>query len=518
MLNTSKSVRTAGFMIAAVLTAKISGMLRDILVASIYGLSTEAAAYSSASLILVYFFDIGITAAVSSVFIPVFNEYLEKGEKEKAQEFSNTFLNIVLISSTILTFLGILAARPIVSLIAGGLVRDAYNLSVQLVKILFPMIIFAGVAFTFVAILQSYDEFNIPSIISLASNLIIIFYLLFLNKRFGIFGLAAATVAGWVAQAAVQVPALIKKGYRYRPIINLRNTGIKKAGILVLPFLISTWVQPVNAMVNIHLASWLNEGRAVVALDYAHRVYIIIVGVFTYALSNLIFPSLSRTKASDNKEQFTTLVRSSLNVVFYFITPLMTGFIILRKPIIRLIYERGAFDSFSTELTSTALLFLSMGMVGFAVQEIINKAYFASQNAKTPMKVSVFGMCINIVLSITLSKYMGLAGIALASSIAAILIAVLLLIFMQKKHIGIIDKKTSRGILKILASSLVMGIIVQFLHSYFTETFGNSTILVKLLAVAVPGLAGIAVYMPLTLLMGLDMAKLPFRIFKKDPG
>ncbi len=517
MLNTSKSVRTAGFMMAAVFTAKISGMLRDIIIASIYGTSAEAAAYSSASLILVYFFDIGITAAVSSVFIPVFNEYLEKGEKQKAHEFSNTFLNIVLITSVIITFFGMLAARPIVSLIAGGLIHDTYILAVQLVRILFPMLIFAGTAFTFVAILQSYDEFTIPSIISLASNLIIIIYLIFWNKHFGIYGLAVATVVGWVAQAFVQVPSLIKKGYRYRPIINLKNTGIKKAGILVLPFLISTWVQPINALVNIHLASWLNEGRAVVALDYAHRVYLIIVGVFTYTLSNLIFPSLSRTNTSTNKEQFTALIRNSLNTVLYFVTPLMTGFIILRRPIIKLIYERGAFDSFSTELTSKALLYLSIGMVGFAVKEIMNKAYFATQDARTPMKVSVLGILVNIALSIILSKTMGLAGIALASSIASILIAVLLVFFMQRRYGGIFDKKNLWNYSKTLTASLVMGIIVYFLHSYFTKNIITSTILVKLLAVAIPGLTGIAVYIPLTLLMGLDMARLPFKIFKKDP-
>lgn len=517
MLNINKTVRTASFMMVAVLMSKLCGMVRDILIAAIYGTSPEAIAFSTASHIPNYFFDIGLTAAVSSVFIPVFNEYLEKKDNQKALEFSNTFLNIVLIISAAITVFGIIAARPIVTLIAGGLQYETFNLTVQLVKILFPLVVFVGIAFTFVGILHSYDEFNVPAVISLAFNIIVILYLVLLNKKFGIHGLAVAMVVGWISQAMVQIPSLVKHGYKYRPIINFKNPGIKKAGRLVLPFLICTWVQPVNAMVNIHLASWLYEGKAVVALDYANKVYIIIVGVFIYALSNLIFPSLSRTKVSEKADEYVALLKNALRVVFYFITPLMIGFMILRYPIIRLVYERGAFDSYSTDLTSTALLFYSIGMLGFAVQEIMNKAYFASQDAKVPMNISILGMIINIILSFILSKVFGLSGIALAASIASISVATFLLIFMARRHKGLVDKQFFYDFVKILAASSVMGIIVHILHLYFTQTFDYSTILSKLLAVVIPGLVGIAIYMLITLLMGLKIAKLPFRIFKRSP-
>ncbi|HHV59786.1 MAG TPA: murein biosynthesis integral membrane protein MurJ [Clostridiaceae bacterium] len=516
MINLNKSVRTASFMVTAAFLSKILGMLRDILVANTYGTSPEAVAFSSASRIPMYFFDIGLAAAVSSVFIPVFNEFLEKEDRQKALEFSNTFLNIVLLFSGIVTVLSFFGAYPIVRIIAGGLPRETFNLAVELAKIMFPIIIFAGMAFTFVGILQSYDEFNVPAAISLASNIIVILYLVFLNNRFGIYGLAFAMVAGWAAQAIIQIPSLFKKGYKYRPVLNLQNPGIKKAGLLFLPFLVSTWVQPVNAMVNIHLASWLNDGKAVVALDYANRVYIIVVGVFTYALSNLIFPSLSRTRASENNQQFEAIMKSSLRVVLYFITPLMAGFIVLREPIIRLIYERGAFDRYSTGLTATALLFYSVGMLGFAVQEIMNKAYFARQDARTPMKVSIGGIILNFVLSVVLSRYMGLSGIALAASITAIAMAVTFVSFMRKVCKGIVNRKLLGDSVKILIASILTGIIVNLLHTYFTQTFETSTIITKLIEVALPGSAGIVIYLTLTLIMGLEEAKLPLRFFKKD--
>lgn len=514
MLTKGKTVQTAGFMVVAVLTSKIFGMLRDVLLAGNYGTGPEATAFLSASRIPVLFFDLGLGAAISSVFIPVFNEYLGAGKRKKAFEFSNNFLNMVLVITSVMTMTGIVFAGFFVNMIAAGFDKETTALTIQLVRILFPVIIFTGTAFTFVGILQSFDEFNIPAIISLVSNIIIVLYLVFLNDKFGIYGVAVAMIAGWMTQAFIQVPALIKKGYRYRFILNFKSRAVKKAGMLAIPILISTWVQPVNAMVNIRLASYLHSGSAVPALDYANRLYIIIVGVFTYALSNLIFPSLSRISASENHERFISIINSALRVIFYFITPLMAGFIILRYPIIQLIYERGAFGTFSTGLTSKALLFYSMGMLAFAIQEILNKAFYASHNARTPMKIALGGITLNIILSIILVKFMGIAGLALAASIAAVVIAIMLITVLQKRNKGIINKKIFIVLLKVVTATIIMGIIVFAVHIKLDTLLGNGSVFTKVIHVAVPGLTGIAVYFPLTLIMGIDEAKLPLRLIK----
>ena len=159
-----------------------------------------------------------------------------------------------------------------------------------------------------------------------------------------------------------------KKKFRYRPVLDLKSKGIKKTILLALPILISSWVQPINATVNIYLASFLNEGQAVAALDYANKLYIIFVGVLTYAVSNLIFPSISRLAAGDNHEAFSSVVAKAVKVVLAIILPVMALFLILRTPIVRFVYERGEFGAQSTALTASALLFYSLGMAGFGVK------------------------------------------------------------------------------------------------------------------------------------------------------
>lgn len=509
MLTAKSAIRTMSFMIFATLMAKVLGMLRDILLAGYYGTGPEAVAFLAASRIPLLFFDIGLGAAISSTFIPVFNGYLEGGKQKEAITFSNYFVNIVLLLTGLITLLGAVFARQLVGFIAPGLDEQTYLLTVKLVRILFPMIIFTGVAFSFVGILQSLNEFNVPASISLVSNAIIIIYFVFLNKIFGIYGLAVTMLLAWSAQVVVQIPSLIKKGYTYRPILNIRSEGIRQVSLLALPILISTWIQPINTMVNLRLASYLNEGEAVAALDYANKLYIIIVGVFTYALTNLIFPSLSRMSAGDDQEKFAKLMNTALKSVIFFITPLMTGFIILRVPLIKLIYERGAFDASSTQLTSTALLFYSIGMVGFAVHEIINKGFYALHDASTPMKIAMGGIVLNIALSFTFVRFLGsgIGGLALAASIASIVIAITLLGAIQRKMRGIVNRHMVFYLLKVLIAAGVMGIIVFAVHDVLDGQLGDS-LLEKVLRLGIPAVTGVFSYAVLTFLLKMEEARM----------
>ena len=324
------SAFTAGFMAAATMLAKICGMLRDILMANLYGTSTDAAmAFSAASRIPLLFFDIALGSAVTSAFIPVFNEYLAKGEEDKAFHFSNCFINLIIFITGIISVAGIIFSTQIAALFAGGLEPSALMLSSLLIKILFPTRIFTGVAYCFVGVLQSYGEFLIPAVISLVSNSILIIYIAVFGDRFGIHGVAVAMLIAWASQCIIQIPSLIKMKYRYRPILNFRNDGIKKVCKLALPIIVSTWMQPINTIINIRLASSLNGGEAMTALDYANKLYIILVGVFTFTATNLIFPSLSRACAGGENDKFNTIISKAIRYVIFIIAPVMVGFLLL---------------------------------------------------------------------------------------------------------------------------------------------------------------------------------------------
>ena len=490
---------TAAFLVMATLMAKVCGMLRDIVLAGMYGTGTnEAIAFSTASRIPLLFFDIALGSAVTSAFIPIFNEYLEKDGRQKAIEFSNYFINLILVITFVLSAIGIIFSESFVQLIAGGYDSEKIALSASLVKVLFPTIIFTGLAYCFVGILQSFGEFYVPAIISLVSNGLLLIYLAIFGNRFGVHGVAVAMLVAWSSQFIVQLPSLFKLRYSYRPVLSLRNEGIRKVCKLALPIIVSTWVQPINTMVNIRLASSMAGGGAVPALDYANKLYMILVGVFTFAITNLIFPSLSRATAKRDDKEFTSIVRQAIRYVMFIITPVMAGFLLLSTPIIRLFYERGAFGAESTALTSTALFCYSLGMLGYGIQEICNKAFYAMHDGGTPMKVSMAGIGVNVALSLIFVALLkqGHWALAFSASVAANLIGFTMMYILHRKK-PFMDKDTFIYFAKILASAVIMSIAVVLVRHFVPSDS-------KVIGLFVPVTAGVVMYFAGCIVLGVN--------------
>ncbi len=514
MESAKKTVKTAGFMIIATLLAKFMGMYRDILFAALYGTSAEAVAYMTASRIPLLFFDIALGSAISSSFIPVFNEFLQKGKKEEAQEFSNSFLNIIFLITTMLCALGILFRSPIVNLLGNGLAEPVKMLSAGLVSVMFPSMVFTALAYSLTGVLQSFGSFNAPAAISLVSNGIMVGYLLIFGNRFGIFGVSVSMLVAWSFQLFVLIPSLIRNKYQYKFSINFKNPGLKKALFLALPILVSSWVQPINTMVNMFLASFIEEGQAVSALEYANKLYIIFVGVLTYAVSNLIFPSISRLAADGNKKQeFGELMRSSISIVLFVLLPIMLVFITEHTEIIRFVYERGAFGPHQTSLTGTALFWYSFGMLGFGLQEMLNKAFYAEQNGKTPMRVSVIGILLNVLLSFLLvrGRNLGIAGLPMAASVAANFIAVTLAVILNRRY-PIFNRAFFKNLLKILVCGAVMCAVIVVLKNVVTVDDG---FIGRFLALAVPAVAGGVVYLICAALLRTEEFNMVLKLFRK---
>lgn len=421
-------------MFSAIFLAKVLGLVRNIVFARFYGTGFEATAFFTASRIPLQLLDMSLGAAISSTFIPIFNEFLQKKGKERAINFANNFLNIIMVISLILTILGIVFAPQVVEIIAPDLELNTKLLTIELIKILFPILFLTAVAYVFVGFLQSLDEFNIPAIISVVANGILIIYLAIFNNKYGIKGVAIAMLIGWATQILVQLPSAIKKGFKYKFVFNLKDEGIIKVVKLALPILISTWVQPINNLVNMRLAAGLENGEAVSALEYSYTLYLIIVGVFSYTLSNIIFPELSKLTADNNKEKTKQILNKSIKISLFFIIPMSVGIAFLSKDIIHVIYERGEFTANSTLLTSRALSFYAIGMIGYGIMEILNKAFYAIQDSKTPMIVSIVAILLNVILSIVFVKTkLGYAGLPLAASITSNVVAIIMTLIINNK-------------------------------------------------------------------------------------
>ena len=494
------STRTIRLVMIITLMGKALGLLRDRLLAVNYGTGMQANAFYTASRIPRVFFDAVFASAIAACFIPVFSEYLTRDGKEKAMRFAGTFLTVMTLLTAVLSALGMVFAGPLVHLFADGYDAPTAQLATELTRLLFPTVLFTGVAFSFVGVLQSLDEFNIPALISTVSNLIVIVYYVTLNERFGIYGLAAAFLIGWLAQALVQIPALKKRGYRYCPGLDVRSEGMGKVFALMLPVMVSTWVQPINLTVNSKFGSHLYGGAGVSAIEIATNLYLIIAGVFVLSVTNVIFPKLSRESAGGAGEAFRATLRDATHTTLFFVLPMSAGLMVLARPLISFIYGGGEFDAFSVDITARALAWVSLGMAGYAVQNILSRAYFARQDGRTPLWAGIVSIAVNIALCMALTDRLQVTGLAIASAVSSVVYALLLLLPMVRGEAGAFPPAFWLDMLKTLVCT---GCMAGAAHLVLKLTDGMGGKMGELFTLASTAAAGAAVYFLVAALLRL---------------
>ncbi|MBQ8400416.1 MAG: murein biosynthesis integral membrane protein MurJ [Clostridia bacterium] len=477
-----------------ILAAKVLGLVRDMLVASEYGTSMEAAAYETASRLPVTVFDLVIGGVVTAAFIPVYNSLLVKKGREDALDFARAYVKLILVITLSIAVLGIAFASPLVEFMAPALDEPTHALAVRLTRILFPMVIFTGLAFSFVGYLQSNGEYNVPAVISLLSNGIMVGYLLTLNRFCGIVGLAAAMLLGWAAQALVQIPSLHRLGFSWKRRTPLWTPSIRRAMQNALPILLSTWTAPVCSFINTRLASGIENGRGITTLGYANRLYTILVGLFSFVATNLLFPYFSRAAAAGETDETDRLMRISVRVLVFIIAPITAGIVLLAEPFTALLYEKGSFTPEDTAMTAEALSCFALSMVFLAVNEVLIKGFFAVEETRIPMVSALLAMTVNVgmLLLLTGSDRVTVGLIALLSGGATVLNMTVNAICAHRRGIMRLQKSDWRELCKIVLCALVMAPAVWF---------AAGTVESDLAKVAIGAAAGIAVYFPLTLLL-----------------
>lgn len=498
----NKQVKTISIVVILTLFGKIMGLARDMLLGYYFATGMEANAFLTASRIPRNFFDVIFASAISSCFIPVFTEYLEKKGKKEAFELTNAFLTVVAILTVVASAIGIAFSGPLVGFLADGFDAQTAALSSSLLKIMFPAILFTGLAFSVVGVLQSLGEFNIPALLSAATNFIIIIYYLFFRSRFGIKGLAVAFLIGWAAQLVIQIPSLKKFGYKYTP--SFKHEGLKKIFAMMLPILVSTWSQPVNAMVAGKYASHLNGGMATSAFDYANTLYTIIAGVLVLSISNVMFPEFARMSNKGDNEAFKESIKSTLNGMMFLIVPMSFGLCAVAKPLIRLFYERGAWGSESTNLTASALSILALGMIAYGLQVILSRVFYAKQKSLVPLLCGIVAVASNVLLCMYLSPKFGIKGIAAAAVISILLSDFVLLKASDKVFDGLLDTQSILEFFKIVISSAAMGVVVYFASKLLDGRFTDGLIS-RCIVLFVPVVCGVIVYAVMILLLRVKL-------------
>ena len=507
--------KTVGLVIIITLIGKALGLGRGMFIGQTFGTGCEADALLTASHFPRIFFDAVFASAVSASFIPVFNEVLQRKGREEAIRLSNGFFTVVGLVAIALTGLGVVFAPALVEAMA-NFAPETADLTADLLRIIFPSLFFTAIAFSMVGVLNSFGEFNVPAAMSIASNGIIILYFLFFVGRFGVFGAAVAFLIGWAAQALMQMPSLKKRGYSYRP--RIRHPDLKKIFILMLPVMVGTWTQPINMLISIRFASAIPGGIS--SLEYANGLFIIIAGIFVLSVTNVIFPEMSRLSAAGDRVQFLQMISSTIRTLSFLLIPMTVGLKLLATPLIQLIYERQEFCEVSTELTASALFYLSLGMVGYGVQNVLIRAFFAERKGTIPLISGLVSISVNFVLCTLLVNRMGVSGLALASA-ASLLATIFVLAPATHKMLGggLITRELFFSLGKMLFAALLMGFAVFFLRNFLLDVLGSGTV-ARFVLIGVSALSGLGIYMALARVMGIQEAKFVFsaigRIRKGD--
>lgn len=458
-----KTKTTALVLMLIILTSKITGFFRDIVLAQTFGAGEITDAYLTALNIPVVLFD-GISAALGTTFIPIYFKIKSSKGQEEVNKFTSNILNIVILISLVFVLLGVIFAPYIVKIFAVGFKGDVFDLTVNYSKILIFSMVFIAINGLVSSYLVASGNVYISGAITIPFNIFVIIAIIFASVTES-YVMVYGTLIAYIAQLLFQLPLLIKKGYKHRLTVNLRDENIRQILFLVIPVFIGSYINQINAVVNRTLASTLDSG-SITALNYANKLNMFAVGVIAVAISTIMYPILSKLASEGNKKLFKINISKSINMIVIIMLPIMVVMTTFSKEIVKVLFEEGSFNSHDTYLTSTALFFYSIGILSYGLKELLAKSFYSLQDTKTPVRNATISVVINIVFSIILVNIMGIGGLALASSISATVTTMLLLISLRKKIGKIGFSYILKTFIKGAIASIVMYIIMRIAYNY----------------------------------------------------
>ena len=478
---------------------KASGFLRDIALSFYYGASSLSDAYIISVTISNVLFSL-IFTGISTGYIAIFNRIEIEMGKRSATYFTNNLVNIVILISTILIILGFIFSELLVKVFAFGFDDETMKTAIFLTRIGLMGIYFSSLSQLFMGHLQLKEKFAIPAIAGLPYNIFIIIAI-YISAQTNILVLAVGTVLATLAQLLFLMPSLYRVQYRYAPILNVKDKNMKKMIFYVYPITIGMSIDNVNLMVDKTLASRIIEG-GISSLEYASRLNGFVNGIFVLSFVTVMFPFISKMAAMKNTIEFKKTINEVLACVIILVIPASIGIMILAEPIIRLLYGRGSFDEQAVLLTSQSLFFYSIGMVGYGVRDVLLRTFYSLQDMKTPMYNVSIAVVLNISLNFILSRFLGIGGLALATSISALFSAGLLLYSLRRKIGALGIKSTAFSLLKVILASSVMGFVVFMLNEYVLLNWND------FFKVGVVAFWGIGIYLILILLLRVPEARI----------
>ncbi len=453
------SITTAAILVAfSSLMSRFLGIFRDRILAGQFGATNTLDMYYAAFRVPDFLYNLLILGALSAGFIPIFTLIKEKAEEKEAWNFVSNILNIIAVFFIAVSALGVIFALPLTKLIAPGFSPLDQRTTAALTRIMFLSPFFLGLSGVVGGVLQTYKRFFVYSLAPIFYNIGIIIGALFFVPVWGIYGLAWGVVLGALMHMSVQLPTLFGLGYKYSPRFNLKSKNVRHIVKIMIPRTMSLATTQINLLVITIIASTLASGSLAI-FNFASNLQTFPVGIFAISFAIAAFPTFS-SFAFDKKKLVENFSSSSRQILF-FILPSMVLLYTLRAQIIRVVLGTGRFNWTDTILTMTALGYFSFSLFAQSLVPLLVRVFYARHDSKTPFLIGLISDGSNVFLSFWLGHKMGVAGLALAFSIANIIYFAILWIVLRAE-LGTLDElKIAFSTLKFAAAAAMSAGVIQ---------------------------------------------------------
>jgi putative peptidoglycan lipid II flippase len=475
-------VRAASVVMFGFIASSLTGLASSILVSHAFGTSSDLDAFFAANRLPETLFNLMAGGALASAFLPTFTGFLTRDDRSGAWRLASSVANLVLVILGLVSLICWFAAPWLVTnVVARGFEdQQQIDLTVSLLRIMLISPVIFSMSGLLMATLNAHQHFALPALAPAAYRLGMIISVLVLVPRYGIHGLAWGVVLGATMHLAIQLPALRGLGPRYNFQLGYRNPAVQQVGRLMVPRLLGAAVVQINFIANVIIASGQPEG-SLAAITFAFQLMIMPQAVIAQAIAIAALPTFSAQVARGKIDEMRASLTNTLRGVIFLSLPASLGLMLMRRPVVALLLQRGEFTTSSTELVAWALLWYAAGLVGHSILEIIVRAYYAMQDTRTPVIVGAIAMSLNIIFSLGFSAMFARlgwpphGGLALANSIATALEVATLMLLMRERFGGINIERIRRGLTASVIATILMGLILWF---WLKATSGGSIYLV----------------------------------------
>lgn len=451
--------------------SRILGLVREMIIGSVFGASGMTDAYVSATKIPNFFTTLFGEGSLGTVFIPIYNRGLEEKGKEKTDEFVFSLLNLIIAFTSTMSVIMILFSKQILRITTGFADPERFEAANGLLKIVAFYFLFIALSGVVSSLLNNYKKFAVAASMGIVFNLVIIVGTLLLKNKMGIYGLGVAYLLSGVFQLLMMLPQFFQIMKTYKFIFNLKDPYVKEMFVLMVPTLIGIFGYQINEIVDNRFATMLPAGTAS-ALNYASRLYLLPIGVFAISLSVVIFPTLSRAVVKNKRKKVRKVVQEGLAMLAFLIVPSSVILFGYAREIVTLVYKRGHFSNKAVTLTSETLQFYALGLLFFSTIHLLTRSHYVYKDRKLPVISSFIGIFTNILLDFLLYKQYRHVGLTFATSFAAMINFLILFVSLQRRYVRINVLKYIAILVISLGGSLLSFTISKLVKVSFLGSLG----------------------------------------------